>query len=94
MLAEVAGSLIACVRAELSMRALESAYLNGVSHEKKMSYRFSLSRDQTRTKLSVAYEMRFFNDDYVEANRKKRFCLDAQNISNKQFFATKVKRLS
>lgn len=28
-LVEVAGSLIACVRAKLSMRALESAYLNG-----------------------------------------------------------------
>lgn len=28
---EVAGSLIACVRAKLSIRTLESAYLNGVS---------------------------------------------------------------
>lgn len=43
VLAEVAGSLIAYVRAELSMRALESAYLNGVSRGKRMSYRFSLS---------------------------------------------------
>lgn len=38
-LTQVAGSLIVSVGAELSMRALESAYLNDISW--KVSYRFS-----------------------------------------------------
>lgn len=88
MLAEVAGSLIACVRVKLSMRALESAYLNGVSHGKKMSYLFFPlgRRNANQTLRCVRNASGFFNWwFYVEANRKKRLHLDAQKFRANDF---------
>lgn len=51
LLAEVAGSLIVYVKIKFSMRALESAYLNGVARKKKISYRISLSGDETSLRM-------------------------------------------
>lgn len=96
MLVEVAGSLIACIRVELSMRALESAYLNGVSCGKKMSYRFSLSGDETRSNSSLRMKRKRIFQRMIMSKRitkKKRFHLDAQKSQTNDFSPQKLKAI-